>query len=202
MLDGVDLEIAAGEAVGVLGPSGCGKTTLALALLGHLRAGARHGAGQSYVDGNPMLPAPPPGVRGGIVGYLGQDPGAELNPYAKVGAALRLAAGNRRADVAAMLARVRLPAAFAHRYPHQLSGGQQQRVALAIALAREPRLLLLDEPTTALDVVARAEVLAELRRLRASGVAMLWISHDLDTVRNAVDRVMVLDSGPVSYTHL
>jgi peptide/nickel transport system ATP-binding protein len=196
LLDGVDLEVHAGEAVGVLGPSGCGKTTLALAVLGHLRPGARHTGGRAVVDGNPMLPTPTPGVRGGVVGYLGQDPGLTLNPYAKVGAMLLTAIGTKDRDrVAPLLARVGLPVELAGRYPHQLSGGQQQRVALACALAREPRLLVLDEPTTALDVLAKAEVLRELARLRDSGVALLWISHDLDTVRSLADRVVVLDGG-------
>ncbi|GAA4004574.1 ABC transporter ATP-binding protein [Allokutzneria multivorans] len=187
LLDGVNLTIAPGEAVGVLGPSGSGKTTLALAVLGHLRPGVRHVGGQSYVDGHAMLPTPAPGVRGGVVGYLGQDPGLLLNPYAKVGADLPLA-------------RVGLPSTLVGRYPHQLSGGQQQRVALAIALAREPRLLVLDEPTTALDVLAKAEVLEELKRLRDSGVALLWISHDLDTVDSLVDRVFTVDGSTPTRT--
>ncbi|GLY51406.1 ATP-binding cassette domain-containing protein [Lentzea sp. NBRC 102530] len=194
VLDGVDLAISEGEAVGLVGPSGCGKTTLALALLGHLRDGARHGGGQAFVGGRPMLPKPPPDVRGRLVGYLGQDPGLVLTPYQRVEAALRLAGA---ADVGEALDRVGLPPSFARRYPHQLSGGQQQRVALAFALAREPRFLVLDEPTAALDVMARAEVLAELRRLRDHGVALLWISHDHGALEQLVSRTVALSDGRI-----
>ncbi|OKA06949.1 glutathione ABC transporter ATP-binding protein [Amycolatopsis regifaucium] len=186
ILAGVDLTIAEGEAVALAGPSGAGKTSLALAVLGHQRPGVRRTAGTVEVTGP--------------VGYLGQDPGSLLNPYARVASILRTAAGRRvpRAFADTLLDRVALPASLARRYPHQLSGGQQQRVALAVALARSPRLLVLDEPTTALDLLAKAEVLAEIGRLRAEGVSLLWITHDLATVRELVDRVLVLDEGRVS----
>ncbi|PKW14315.1 ABC transporter ATP-binding protein [Saccharopolyspora spinosa] len=195
VLDGVDLTIGEGEAVGLVGPSGCGKTTLALALLGHLHDGATHVSGQAFVDGRPMLPKPPPRVRGHLIGYLGQDPGLGLTPYLRVDAALKLAGA---ADVSEALDRVGLPGRLARRYPHQLSGGQQQRVALAFALARSPRLLVLDEPTAALDVMARAEVLAELRRLRDNGVALLWISHDHGALGQLVDRTLALRHGRIA----
>ncbi|ANN21613.1 glutathione ABC transporter ATP-binding protein [Amycolatopsis orientalis] len=186
ILAGVDLTIAEGEAVALAGPSGAGKTSLALAVLGHQRPGVRQTAGTVEVTGP--------------VGYLGQDPGSLLNPYARVASILRTAAGRRvpRDFADTLLDRVALPASLARRYPHQLSGGQQQRVALAVALARSPRLLVLDEPTTALDLLAKAEVLAEIRRLREDGVALLWITHDLATVRDQVDRVVMLDGGRVS----
>lgn len=190
LLRGVSLKIGDGEAVGVVGASGSGKTTMALAVLGHLRPGLSKTGGTVTVAGSQDLLQ----LRGGTIGYVGQDPGSALNPYARIGAMLRSAGSD---DPARMLERVGLPGEFAHRYPHQLSGGQQQRVVLAIALARSPRLLVLDEPTTALDPVAKAEVVGELRRLRESGVAMLWISHDLDTVAALVDRVVVLDDGVI-----
>jgi peptide/nickel transport system ATP-binding protein len=204
ILDGVDLALAEGESVGLVGASGSGKTTLALAVLGHLRSSVRHCGGRVSVRGGDMLPDPAPGVRGGTIGYVGQDPGASLNPYARISSILLTSAGRtpraERADVVrGLLERVGLPGdpQFARRYPHQLSGGQQQRVALAAALAREPSLLVLDEPTTALDLVAKAEVLHEIRRLAGTGVALLWVSHDLTTVRTLVDRVVVLDAGKV-----
>ncbi|RSN63559.1 ABC transporter ATP-binding protein [Amycolatopsis sp. WAC 04182] len=186
ILDGVDLTIGEGEAVALAGPSGAGKTSLALAVLGHQRPGVRRTGGTVEVSGP--------------VGYLGQDPGSLLNPYARVASTLRTAAGRRvpREFVDALLDRVALPASLARRYPHQLSGGQQQRVALAVALARAPRLLVLDEPTTALDLLAKAEVLAEIRRLREEGVSLLWITHDLAAVRDLVDRAVVLDGGRLS----
>jgi peptide/nickel transport system ATP-binding protein len=205
VLDGVDLTLREGESVGLVGASGSGKTTLALAVLGHLRTGVQHVDGRITVRGKDMLPVPAPGVRGGTIGYVGQDPGAALNPYARISSVLLTAMGGRvpRRDravaVRELLKRVGLPGDpdFARRYPHQLSGGQQQRVALAAALARSPGLLVLDEPTTALDLMAKAEVLHEIRRLRDSGVALLWVSHDLATVRSLVDRVVVLDEGRV-----
>ncbi|MCA1225464.1 ABC transporter ATP-binding protein [Saccharopolyspora sp. 6M] len=202
VLRGVDLSIMDGEAVGLVGASGSGKTTMALALLGALRPGLRHDGGRSLVAGRDVLPAPGPGVRGGLVGYVGQDPGAALNPYATVRSTLLTITGpvprRRRAEqFAGLLDRVGLDAALAERYPHQLSGGQQQRVVLAAALARRPRLLVLDEPTTALDVLARREVAAEIARSRDDGVALLWISHDVAALRSQVDRVVAVEDGAV-----
>jgi peptide/nickel transport system ATP-binding protein len=186
VVDGVGFTVGAGETVGLVGPSGSGKTSVALAVLGHYREGVTHAGGAVLLDGRPMLPAPPPSVRGSVVGYLGQDPGASLNPFRTVG---------RSAGSVAALERVGLPAALGDRYPHQLSGGQQQRVALAIALARGPRLLVLDEPTSGLDLLATAEVTAELLRLREAGTALLWIGHDLTTLAGAADRLLVMARG-------
>ncbi|GAA2785454.1 ABC transporter ATP-binding protein [Crossiella cryophila] len=196
LLDGVSVELGRGESVGIVGPSGSGKTTLALALFGHLRPGVRHLGGRVLVDGHDMLPRRAPGVAGRVLGYLGQDPGGSLNPYARVGSILRTAARGRGA-VPELLAGVGLPADLARRYPHQLSGGQQQRVALAAALAGRPALLVLDEPTTALDVLATQEVLAELARVRASGTGLVWISHDHGTVAALTNRVLELERGKV-----
>jgi peptide/nickel transport system ATP-binding protein len=186
LVDRVGFIVAPGETVGLAGPSGSGKTTVALAVLGHCRDGVTHAGGTVLLDGRPMLPAPPPGMRGSVVGYVGQDPGASLNPFRTVG---------KSVGSVAALERVGLPAGLARRYPHQLSGGQQQRVALAIALARRPRLLVLDEPTSGLDLLATAEVTAELLRLREGGTALLWVGHDLTTLAGAADRLLVLAGG-------
>jgi peptide/nickel transport system ATP-binding protein len=186
VVDGVGFTVDAGETVGLVGSSGSGKTSVALAVLGHCRDGVTHAGGTVLLDGRPMLPSPPTGVRGDVVGYVGQDPGASLNPFRTVGRSVGSVAG---------LERVGLPVGLARRYPHQLSGGQQQRVALAIALARRPRLLVLDEPTGGLDLLATAEVTAELLRLREGGTALLWIGHDLATLAEAAERLLVLAAG-------
>ncbi|GAA0584051.1 ABC transporter ATP-binding protein [Kribbella sandramycini] len=208
IVDGVSFQVEPGESVAITGPSGAGKTTLALTVLGHLRDGVTHDGGQVLVDGRPTLPQPPPELRGGLVGYVGQDPGNSLNPYARVATTLlRVTARSvprpqRSALVSELLARVGLPTELAQRYPHQLSGGQQQRVVIAAALARNPRLLVLDEPTTALDLVAKAEVVAELRRVSDAGISLLWVTHDLASVETVVDRVVTIgEPTTASYSH-
>jgi peptide/nickel transport system ATP-binding protein len=207
IVDGVSLAVPPGAAVGLVGASGSGKTSTALAVLGHLGDGVRWVAGSVRVAGAPVLPEPPPWLRGRTVSYLPQDPGPALDPYARVGPALLRAAGaagraGRAAQVAVLerlLHRVGLPAdpSFGRRFPHQLSGGQQRRVALALALARDPALVVLDEPSSGLDAASRDEVLAELVRVAASGTGLLCISHDLRALERVVSRVAVLDSGRV-----
>jgi peptide/nickel transport system ATP-binding protein len=203
IVDGVGFTIAAGTSVALVGASGSGKTTTALAVFGHLREGVEHIGGTVRVAGHNVLPALLGQRPSGVVGYLGQDPATSLNPYRRVSTLLKSALGRRprgeRAEaVAELLGRVALSADLADRYPHQLSGGQQQRVALAVALARRPRLLVLDEPTSALDVAAATEIRRELLALRATGVSLLWITHDLAAVGGgAVDRVLVLDAGRI-----
>jgi peptide/nickel transport system ATP-binding protein len=198
VLRGVSLTADTGEAVAVVGASGSGKTTLALAVLGHLRPGLTLSGGRVRVEGHDTLPVPHPGLRGRTVAYLGQDAGTTLNPYRRVSSTLRTASGSRDdRDAEALLRRVGLPASLSRRRPAELSGGQQQRAALAAALARGPRLLVLDEPTSALDPVAKDEVRAELARVRAAGVGLLWITHDLSSVEGLVDRIVVLDDGRI-----
>ncbi|MGK4907934.1 ABC transporter ATP-binding protein [Streptomyces albus] len=198
VLRGVSLTARAGETLAVVGASGSGKTTLALAVLGHLRPGITLGGGRVRVAGHDTLPEPHPQLRGRTVAYLGQDAGSTLNPYRRLARTLSTASGTRgEHPVAALLHRVGLPAALAGRRPAELSGGQQQRAALAAALARDPRLLVLDEPTSALDPAARDEVRAELARVRAAGVGLLWITHDLSSVDGLADRIVVLDDGRI-----
>ncbi|ROO60453.1 peptide/nickel transport system ATP-binding protein [Micromonospora sp. Llam0] len=191
IIDGVDLEIGPGAAVAVVGASGSGKTTLALACLGRLRDGIWHAGGTVTVDGRDVLRHRPDSV-----GYVGQDPGSSLNPYRKLRATVRSAAG-LRGPVDHVLRRAGLDPALGDRRPAELSGGQQQRGALAVALSRNPRLLVLDEPTSALDPRAVEEFRAELGRLRADGVALLWITHDIDSTAGLVDQIVVLDAGRV-----
>lgn len=198
LLEDISLAARAGEALAVVGASGSGKTTLALSVLGHLRPGISQGGGRVRVDGHDTLPVPRPELRGRTVAYLGQDAGTTLNPYRRLSTTLSGALRTRDTEEAGgLLRRVGLPASFAHRRPAELSGGQQQRAALAVALARGPRLLVLDEPTSALDPQAKEEVRAELARVREAGVGLLWITHDLSSVEGLVDRVVVLDGGRI-----
>lgn len=206
----VSFSLAAGEIVGLVGESGSGKTTLATALLRHARQGARIVGGQVLVAGQSLLELDGETLRlarGGLVGYVAQDPATALNPALRIGALLsetllahqpRLSRAAVRQRIGDTLVDVGLPndQAFLRRFPHQLSGGQQQRVMLALAFVLRPRLIVLDEPTTALDVTTQAHVLQTLKRLcRGQGVAALYVTHDLAVVRDLVDRVMVMYAG-------
>jgi peptide/nickel transport system ATP-binding protein len=202
---GVDVLVRAGEAVGLVGESGSGKTTLARLLLaadvpdaGEVLLGAEPWSALAERDRRPR--------RGGIR-LVPQDPLGSVDPRLTVRAVLRsaLATGPRppaRGDLdaacAGLLARVHLPAGVLDRRPRTLSGGQRQRVAIARALASEPRVLLLDEPVSALDVQVQAAILDLLVDLRrTSGVAMVLVSHDLGVVRRVCDRVLVMSAGHV-----
>ena len=207
IVEAVDLALAPGEVLGLVGESGSGKTTTALALLGFARRGARLSAGRVEVDGRPMTADERlvRALRGREVSYVAQDPGSALNPSLRVrdliGDMLQ-AHGDRpsREPVAAALASVHLPGdtEFARRYPHQLSGGQQQRVAIATALVCEPKVVVLDEPTTGLDVVTQERILAEIDRLRHERrVAVVYVSHDLAVVASIADRIAVMYAGRV-----
>lgn len=210
VLADVSFSLAAGEIVGLVGESGSGKTTLATALLRHARQGARIVGGQVVVAGQPLLELSGEALRlarGGLVGYVAQDPATALNPALRMGALLRetllahlpgLSPEASRQRIAQTLIAVGLPddEALLRRFPHQLSGGQQQRVMLALAFVLRPTLIVLDEPTTALDVTTQAHVLQTLKQLcRDQGVAALYVTHDLAVVRDLVDRVMVMYAG-------
>ena len=170
----IGFTVGAGEIVGLVGESGSGKTTIATALLGHARAGARIVSGRVAVAGCDLLtlaPAALAQVRGADVAYVPQDPATALDPMQRIGDHLgemlsvhagRLDPTERRERIAAAARAVELPAApdFLRRFPHQLSGGQQQRVLLALAFILQPRVIVLDEPTTALDVTTQAHILA------------------------------------------
>jgi peptide/nickel transport system ATP-binding protein len=206
----VSFAVQAGEVLGLVGESGSGKSTVALALLGHARRGLRITSGQVLLDGADLLAMSPDALRaarGARVSYVPQDPSSALNPTLRVGTQLREAlqvhAGaveNPGDRVAEVMREVYLDATpqMLRRYPHQLSGGQQQRIALAMAFACRPSLIVLDEPTTGLDVSTQRHVLDTVRGMcRAYGVAAVYVSHDLAVVSGLVSEVAVMYAGRI-----
>ncbi len=193
-LDGVSLEVHAGETVAVVGESGCGKTTLARAVLGLQPLSG----GEIVLNGAPVH-----GVsrnQAERVGMVWQDPYASLNPKWRVGKCVEepLKIAGKTRDLKALFEEVGLEDRFRTRFPHQLSGGQRQRVAIARALALQPPLVICDEPTAALDLSVRAQVLNQLKDIQdREGCSYLYISHDLTTVRFLADRVAVMYLGRI-----
>ena len=205
-MNDVTLSVAQGEAVGLVGESGSGKSTLARATLGLIpRNIARIEAGRIAIDGQDVTQFSEDqwqAMRGHPVAMVFQDPLSYLNPVMRVGR--QIAESVRRhaprlplaARVAELLSLVKLPAAAVDAYPHELSGGMRQRALLAVALGCGPKLLVADEPTTALDVTTQAEILALIRELRDRlGMALLLISHDLGIVASACERIYVMYAG-------
>jgi len=207
VVHGIDFSIAPGERVALVGESGSGKTVSALSLL-RLVANARLG-GQALFKGRDLLTLPESElrvVRGRDMAMIFQEPMTALNPLMTVGEqiaeVLALKTGLAKAELAqkvlALLAETGIPepARRARAFPHQLSGGQRQRVMIAMALACQPSLLLADEPTTALDVSLRGQILELLVRLQQNhGMAVLLITHDLNLVRRFADRIIVMENG-------
>jgi peptide/nickel transport system ATP-binding protein len=206
ILHGVDLRVAAGEAVGLIGETGSGKTTLARTILGLTRVESGtvrfEGADVSGVRGTPLRAF----RRAGEVQYVFQDPLLSLDPDLvvadSIAEGLRIRGGVAPADVTLRVAAathdVGLPLELLGRRPAELSGGQRQRVAIARALVLEPKLLLLDEPVSALDAPNRIQILDLVRRLgREKGIAQLFISHDLGSVAGVTDRIAVLYRGDI-----
>jgi peptide/nickel transport system ATP-binding protein len=205
---GVDLDLAAGATLGLAGESGCGKSSLATALLRLLPNGAR-ATGEVLLEGEDVM-AMKPGrlraVRWSGLAIVFQGALHTLNPVQRIGdqiaEAIELhpteARGRTGERVAELLELVGLPARRARDYPHQLSGGQRQRVLIALALACDPKLLVADEPTTALDVMVQAQILRLLKDLQAAfGLATLFITHDLSTLAAACDRIAVMYAGRI-----
>ncbi|GAA3668772.1 ABC transporter ATP-binding protein [Microbacterium marinilacus] len=208
VVDDVSFSLARGRTLGLVGESGSGKSTLARTLLGHLRDGSRVDAGTVEVSGGDVFSSTPEDLRrlrGGEVSLVAQNAGHALTPSMRIGAqvaeALRvhgLPSGGRRVRELLELVRLPEPDRIARRYPHELSGGQQQRVAIAMAVSTEPKVLVLDEPTTALDVITQAAVLRLVDDLRDRlGMAVLIVSHDLGVVSALADDVLVLRHGRV-----
>ena len=208
IIEDVAFDLRPGEILGLVGESGSGKTTLAQALLGHTRPGLAIASGRVEIAGHEIAGRDEKELRrlrGRLVSYVPQDPGSALNPSIRVGDQVRemLAVHGQDADDAVIeqiLERVQLPAerAFQRRFPHQLSGGQQQRLAVGVALACGPPVVVLDEPTTGLDVVTQARILEEIGRLqRESAVALVYVSHDLAVVASIASRIAVMYAGRI-----
>ena len=204
----LDLAIAPGEMLALVGESGCGKSTTALSLLGLLPSSAQV-SGQIHFEGRDLLQLPGSeltALRGNAISMIFQEPMTSLNPVLSIGQqvieAIRLhqdlspAAARARAIELLALVRIPQPQLRIDDFPHQLSGGQRQRVMIAMAVANRPRLLVADEPTTALDVTIQAQILALLDQLRRElSMAVLLITHDLGVVEQWADRVVVMFGG-------
>jgi len=208
-VDGVTFEIDEGEAVALVGESGCGKTIVALSILDLVPSPGRVVDGRILFRGRDLRGESPEGlrrVRGGEIGMVFQEPGAALNPVFPIGGqiseVLRLHRGMTRqeADREAVRALgdvgISDPEKRSRAYPFELSGGMRQRAVIAIATCTKPRLLIADEPTTALDVTVQAEILDLLRELRQRhGMALLLITHDLGVVAETASRMLVMYTG-------
>jgi peptide/nickel transport system ATP-binding protein len=210
-VDGVSFQVAAGRTLAVVGESGCGKSVTALAIMGLLPPAARR-SGSIRLQGQELSTLAPEewrGRRGRELAMVFQEPMTSLNPAFTAGdqvaEVLRVHEGlDQRAAfdrAIALLDRVRIPDAArrARQYPHQLSGGMRQRVMIAMALACKPKLLIADEPTTALDVTVQAQILALLDELkRETGTAVVLITHDLGVVADHADEVVVMYAGRIA----
>ncbi|MDJ0781776.1 MAG: ABC transporter ATP-binding protein [Desulfosarcinaceae bacterium] len=212
VVDDLDLTIATGETVGLVGESGCGKSITALSVLDLLpKPPFQIDSGRIRFDGlnlHRLSGEPLRRIRGGDIAMIFQEPMTALNPVLTIGRqlceplvthlGLRYRTARRRAAVWLRRVNIAMPEKLLKAYPHELSGGMRQRVMIAMAMACRPRLLIADEPTTALDVTIQAQILALMNRLKAHlGSALLLITHDLGVVAQMASRVVVMYAGQV-----
>jgi len=209
IIKGASLEIARGEIVALIGESGSGKTTMALTLMGYARPGCRISGGTVLVDGKDLLALPEQErarLRGTEVAYIPQSAAAAFNPSAKIMDQVievtrihgLMPPDKARKRAVALFKALSLPSpeTIGERFPHQVSGGQLQRLSAAMALIGDPKLVIFDEPTTALDVTTQIEVLKAFKTvMRSSGMAGVYVSHDLAVVAQIADRIVVLKDG-------
>ena len=213
-VDGVSFDLHAGETLGLVGESGCGKTVTSLSLLRLIPEPPGHILPGSFIEfaGRNLLALAPRelrAIRGNEIAMIFQEPMTSLNPVFRVGDQIaeavvvhqRVSRRAARARAIEMLQLVGIAATSVDDYPHQLSGGMRQRVMIAMALVCGPKVLIADEPTTALDVTIQAQILELLDRLQAElGMAVILVTHDLGIIAGAVDRVLVMYAGQVVET--
>ncbi len=211
LLRDVSLEVAAGEVRGLVGESGAGKSMIGKAILGILPKAVEITSGEIRLDGTDLLTLPPAARRikvGATCALIPQDPLTALNPSRRIGPQITdrlvdiLGWARSKADARAMalLAEVQItdPARVLRQYPHELSGGMRQRILIASAFAAEPKLIVADEPTTALDVTVQKQILKLIAGLQARrGTALLFVTHDLGVVSKVCQSLSVLYSGKV-----
>ncbi|HET7298291.1 MAG TPA: ABC transporter ATP-binding protein, partial [Burkholderiales bacterium] len=210
-VDSISFSIAPGEVLGVVGESGAGKSITGLAVIRLLEPPGRIAAGEVRLEGRRIDTLPHEEmrrIRGRKIGVIFQDPLTSLNPLYTIGQQLeetilthlKLSPRAARERALALLKEVGIPAPEAryNNYPHHFSGGMRQRVVIALALAAEPRLLIADEPTTALDVSIQAQIIALLKRLAAErGAAVMLITHDMGVIAETAQRVAVMYAGRI-----
>ena len=210
-VDSISFSVSPGEVLGLVGESGSGKSITGFSIIGLIDEPGRIVEGSIKLEGRELVGLPAHelrAIRGKVISMVFQDPMMTLNPVLSIGTQIKLAleahenigssAARERAIKALAQVRISDPERKVDFFPHQFSGGMRQRVAIAIALLHRPKLIICDEPTTALDVSIQAEILAEMKELVADlGTALIWISHDLAVVSSIADRVAVMKSGKI-----